>query len=197
MAGFAAATDRDLQRLNGTVLVNGPAFSGKSALVTRIATPMSKTLVLGAGDTTDPGLAARINDLRAARPSHWEHAPIQLDLATQMRAALSSFEQIIVEAINPWIARALFAAYTAHNDIGKAGDITYQQLQAVCQLLREQPQARIYLITADATADLSPQAELPRLQRELCGRAVQHLGINCQHVIQIIAGLPVLIQKMR
>lgn len=195
MAAITAASDSELQALTGTVLINGPAFSGKSALIMRIANPSYKTLIIGAGDASDPGLSARIADLRAARPAHWEHQPVQLDLANQLNASLATHQQIIVESINPWIARCLFAAHAAEHSVAASGDIAYQKLGAVCQLLKERTKAKIYLVTADVTADLSPHDQLPRLQRELCGRAVQHLGINCCHVVQMVAGLPILIQK--
>lgn len=178
-----------------TMLI-GPAHSGKSAQITVLARPGLDTVVIGTANTQHPLMQARVETLKAGRPEGWKHVDRPADLPNLIFAAAAIHDQIIVDALNLWLA-----AVTVQHPIDRTGLDLLNTLNAECGRMIDalgrarDAGANIIVVGAEMGASPSPPIETERAFREANGRLNQAVAAMADRVILMTAGIPTVLRS--
>ncbi len=182
------------EQLSSPVLVIGPAYCGKSELANRTLKANRRTLVIGTADLNEGLLAARVKELRAKRPDHWEHQDGLLELGSQLRQQAALYEQILVDSMNQWVANLILT---------QAQKYSLEQLQPLCEkatadfcsaLAEISGKTHITMVTSEVGAGITPPKPVARLFRQLVSRINCRLADLSSSVVLVSAGIPLLIK---
>ncbi len=176
------------------VLVIGGAYTGKSELAHLTLIPEHKTLVIGTADLKEGLLAARVDELRKRRPSHWQHWEGDLELGPQLRKAAESFEQILIDSINQWVAN-LVLTHAQKYSLEQLLPLCERSIGELCQAVMDvRAKARITLVSSEVGAGITPPKPVARLFRQLVSRINCRLAEQSESVLLVSAGIPLLIK---
>ncbi|MCX6130653.1 MAG: bifunctional adenosylcobinamide kinase/adenosylcobinamide-phosphate guanylyltransferase [Proteobacteria bacterium] len=172
----------------------GAAYTGKSELAIRTLQPELSSLVIGTADLSEGLLAARVAELRRQRPSHWQHLEGVGDLGEQLQKSAPLYPQILLDSINQWVANLLLT---------RCQKYSLEQLTLLCekemhdfvhslQTLRRE--SRIIMVSSEVGAGITPPKPIARLFRQMVSRINCRLAEQCESVLLVSAGIPLLIK---
>lgn len=173
----------------------GPAHSGKSAQASVLARPGLDTLVIGMANTQSPLMTARVEALKAARPTTWQHVDRPADLPFLVFASTAVHDQIIVDSLNLWLA-ALTVNYPAGRTPVELLNTLNLECERMVDALRRARDAgaNLIIVAAEMGASPSPPVETERSFREANGRLNQAIAAMADRVILMTAGIPTLLR---
>jgi len=166
------------------VLVLGGARSGKSAY--------AEALVAGSGldpvyvataEAGDAEMAARIAAHRARRRADWRTIEAPLELAAAIAGEGTPDRALLVDCLTLWLA-----------NLGADGREARCETEALIAALRATP-ALAVLVSDEVGAGIVPQAALARAFRDAQGILNQAVAALADHVVLVVAGLPVLLKR--
>ena len=173
----------------------GPAHSGKSTQTSVVARPGLDTLVIGMANTQHPLMMARVEALKAARPTSWQHVDRPADLPSLVFAATAVHDQIIVDSLNLWLA-----ALTVNHPAGRTAvdllNMLNTESERMTDALRRARDAgaNLIVVAAEIGASPSPPVETERAFREANGRLNQAVAAVADRVILMTAGIPTVLR---
>ena len=163
--------------------VVGGAASGKSA--------HAESLVLGAGGTPvyiataeahDAEMAAKIAAHREARAGRgWRTVEAPLDVAEVLKAATGG-EVVLLDCATLWLTNVMLAG----RDVEAEADRLLDALSACA--------APVVVVSNEVGAGIVPETSLGRRFRAAQGRLNQRLAAAADHVVTVIAGLPLVLK---
>ncbi len=157
--------------------VLGGARSGKSrhaeALVQ--ASPPPWTYV-ATGQAWDDEMRARIAEHRASRPPGWRTLEAPLDLA----AALATSGPVLVDCLTLWLTNLMLAERA----------VDWPALAAALDARA----APTVLVSNEVGLGIVPDNALARRFRDAAGRLHQQVAARADHVVLMVAGLPMVVK---
>lgn len=178
-----------LRNLPSPVLVVGPAHSGKSELALSALAQNLETTVFGAASPEEPAFQARIAKLKALRPAHWQHEEKIPALSSQLAAAAQKTPQILLDSLSQHLGHLLIDSLNRYSR-DQAQALIEAEVDHLCQWLSRGPGARIVIVSSEVGAAAPPSAAVPRLYRELVGRANQMVAAAVPVVVMVSCGIP-------
>ena len=153
----------------------GGARSGKSrhaeALVQAHPAPWA---YIATGQAWDEEMTARIAQHRAGRPAGWVTVEAPLDLAE----ALATPTPVLVDCLTLWLTNLILGEH----DVAAASDALLQSLTK-----RSQPTV---IVSNEVGLGIVPDNVLARRFRDAAGILHQRVAGAADHVVLIVAGLP-------
>ena len=167
------------------ILVLGGVRSGKSRYAEQIAGRDSVSVVLIVTATAgDEEMAARIAAHRARRPAHWQVIEEPIELGRAIHRATSSGTVVIVDCLTLWLSNLL--ALENRNVIDA-------QRAALRSAVAEST-GTLVLVSNEVGSGIVPASELGRRFRDEAGMLHQELAQQCDQVVWMVAGLPVMVK---
>jgi adenosylcobinamide kinase/adenosylcobinamide-phosphate guanylyltransferase len=165
--------------LGKTILITGPARSGKSEWAETLAIQSGKTVIYVATATTIPDDAEwqeRIQQHQNRRPQDW----VTLEVPTTLSATLADTKPsscVLVDSLGTWVANLL-----EEDEVSWANTVT--EFLVTVQLV-----AADMLFVAEETGwGVVPAYPLGRTFRDRLGSLVRQLGAICETVYLVTGG---------
>lgn len=165
-------------------LILGGARSGKSALAERLASSSAREVVyLATAQALDEEMAARIAHHRARRPAQWQCVEAPLALADALRAYARSDTCVLVDCLTLWLS----------NLLAQPAAVLERERDALLSTLPQLP-GDVLLVSNEVGLGIVPLGELTRRFVDEAGRLHQALGAQCDRVLFVAAGLPLVLK---
>jgi adenosylcobinamide kinase/adenosylcobinamide-phosphate guanylyltransferase len=177
------------------VLVLGGIRSGKSAWAETAIAQASESgpvryVATGGGDSSDSDWSARVAAHRQRRPSHWSTVESQ-DVAAQLRADPTS--ATVVDDMGGWLVAALDRR-DAWTGAGGSTDAVSADVDDLLDAVSGF-QAPLALVSPEVGLTVVSATESGRLFTDALGTLNQRLAQQCDRVVLVIAGQPVIVKE--
>ncbi|MGP1383100.1 MAG: bifunctional adenosylcobinamide kinase/adenosylcobinamide-phosphate guanylyltransferase [Thainema sp.] len=175
--------------ISSTILVTGPARSGKSEWAERLATqPHLPVIYIATAQTdpTDPEWQQRIEAHRQRRSQTWQtvEAPIDLVKTLQTQTFVSSPSSprcLLIDSLGTWLANCLEQADAEWHQ-------TQQDLLHTVQQIRQQSRHHLIFVAEETGWSVVPAYPLGRLFRDRMGMLTRQLGAIADAVYLVTGG---------
>jgi adenosylcobinamide kinase/adenosylcobinamide-phosphate guanylyltransferase len=168
----------DMRGTRPLTLVLGGARSGKSrhaeALVTALPRPW---LYIATGEPRDNEMAARIAEHRARRGGEWRTVEAPRDLAAAVAAAPAG-AAVLVDCLTLWLSNVMLAGADVDAEMGRFHHAL------------EERTGPVVLVANEVGLGIVPENALARRFRDAAGRLNQRLAGLADHVVLLVAGIP-------
>ena len=163
--------------------VVGGAASGKSAHAERLVLEAGKRPVyIATAEAHDAEMTTKIALHREARKGRgWQTIEAPLDLLTVF-AARSAEEAVLLDCATLWLTNLILAERDAEAEADGLLDAI-----AACP-------ADVTVVSNEVGAGIVPETALGRRFRSAQGRLNQRLAAQADHVVTVIAGLPLVLK---
>ena len=167
-------------------LVLGGARSGKSRHAQTAAEALAagegrQALMIATAQAFDGEMADRIARHQADRGAVWRTLEAPLELSGAL-AALKPADISVVDCLTLWLTNIILA----ERDVEAEADALLASL-AACP-------ARLWLVSNEVGGGLVPETPLGRRFRDETGRLHQRIAAVADHVVLIVAGLPLVLK---
>ncbi len=171
-------------RLPPVTLVLGGARSGKSRYAERFVTDAaSRGTYCATAEAGDAEMAERIAAHRARRGRFWHTVETPLALAQAIAKEAMRERPLLIDCLTLWLSNLLLA--------GKQPDA---EAAALCNALREAA-GPVVLVSNEVGMGLVPETALGRRFRDAAGRLNQDVAALADHVVFVVAGLPLVLKE--
>ncbi|MCK7583215.1 MAG: bifunctional adenosylcobinamide kinase/adenosylcobinamide-phosphate guanylyltransferase [Chromatiales bacterium] len=164
-----------------TILVTGPARSGKSEWAERLAHESERPVIYVATareDSEDADWMARIDAHRRRRPAHWSTLCAPTELESAIMTAGTDDACLLIDSLGTWAANLIEleeAAWRARCD-------------HLLGVLEQRPAAQVILVAEETGWGVIPAYPVGRLFRDRLGALVRHLGPRCSATYLVAGG---------
>lgn len=166
-------------------LILGGARSGKSALAERLARESGHEVVyVATGQAHDAEMAARIAHHRSSRPPHWHCVEEPWALADVLLAHARPGRCVLVDCLTLWLSNLL-----GHDDATRFERERAALFDALPLLT-----GQVLLVSNEVGLGVVPMGELTRRFVDEAGRLHQSLASQCERVLFVAAGLPLVMK---
>ena len=164
-------------------LILGGARSGKSALAERLASATNlEVIYIATATASDKEMQQRIDDHQQQRPAHWTTIESPYELVETLQQQATSHRCLLVDCLTLWLSNLLCDA----RDTESAREAL---LKAVAELPGE-----IIFVSNEVGLGVIPMGSLSRQFVDESGRLHQSLAQQCDRVVFIAAGLPLIMK---
>jgi adenosylcobinamide kinase/adenosylcobinamide-phosphate guanylyltransferase len=165
-------------------LILGGARSGKSRHAEALGRAHGGPLILIAtGEPRDAEMAERIARHRAARDPAWTTIEEPVELAAVLGRAIRPERFVLVDCITLWISNLMAVGRPVSGEIDRLCRVIAAASGDVC------------LVSNEVGLGIVPDNPLARQFRDEAGLAHQRLAAVCQHVVFMVAGLPIAVKE--
>ncbi|MFC0154687.1 bifunctional adenosylcobinamide kinase/adenosylcobinamide-phosphate guanylyltransferase [Xanthomonas dyei] len=166
-------------------LILGGARSGKSALAERLAASAAEQVCyVATAQAFDDEMQQRIAHHRSQRPSHWQCVEEPIALAATLQALAAPDRCVLVDCLTLWLSNLL-----GHPEAGAFA----RERDALLATLPQLP-GQIVLVSNEVGQGIVPLGELTRRFVDEAGRLHQALALQCERVVFVVAGLPMVLK---
>lgn len=163
-------------------LVLGGARSGKSAYALEAAqinaaARCAQLVMLATAEGLDAEMKGRIARHRAERGPAWRTVEAPLDLPESI-AALEPAEAAVVDCLTLWVSNLMMREM----DVEAGGKALLASLTA--------SRLPIWIVSNEVGLGIVPDNALARKFRDDCGRLHRQIAALADHVVMLVAGLP-------
>jgi adenosylcobinamide kinase / adenosylcobinamide-phosphate guanylyltransferase len=166
-------------RRGSVTLVLGGVRSGKSRYAQQLAERSGRVVFVATAKISDDEMRRKIERHRADRPKQWITIEEPLELVEVLTQQQTSCDVIMIDCLT------IFAA----NLLESEGDAIDGRVTALCNALRSAGCA-VVLVSNEVGSGVVPAYPLGRRYRDLLGEMNQSIAKVADHVILMIAGLP-------
>ena len=163
-----------------TVLVTGPALSGKSEWAERLAHESQRQVIYCATaleNADDAEWTARIAAHRTRRPATWETVCAPIELSATLAAYQNAQYCLLVDSLGTWTANLI-----------ELNDADWQfQVTQLFEQLKTHP-ALIIFVAEETGWGVIPAYPMGRLFRDRLGGLIRHLGGQCAATYLVTGG---------
>ena len=176
-----------------TILILGGARSGKSDYAQSLAARLSPDVLYVATATAqDDEMAKRIARHRACRPEGWSTLEVPMEVAAALRERIRGHDVVLVDCLT-MLASNVLLHYEERPDLAEAALVAdLEEVYTLC----ENTGATLIMISNEVGMGVVPAYSLGRSYRDLLGRVNQRVARRADHVLLLIAGLPVDIKTL-
>jgi adenosylcobinamide kinase/adenosylcobinamide-phosphate guanylyltransferase len=174
-------------------LVLGGARSGKSDYAQQQAEAYGKIVLYVATATAgDEEMAARIQAHQHSRPAYWHTLEEPLGVGSAIKAFSKPYEFLILDCMT-LLATNILLSLPEDVDPKKAEEAVDEEITALLAAY-QQSDAAWMIVSNEVGLGLVPPYPLGRLYRDVLGRANQHLARVADHVLFMVAGIPMTVK---
>ena len=174
-------------------MILGGARSGKSDYAQSLAARLSPDVLYVATATAqDDEMAKRIARHRARRPEKWSTLEAPMEVAAALRERIRGYDVVLVDCLT-MLASNVLLHHEEQPDLAEAALMA--DLEEVCTLC-ENARATLIMVSNEVGMGIVPAYSLGRYYRDILGRANQRVARRADHVLLLIAGLPVDIKTL-
>lgn len=171
----------DHERAKGHYLILGGARSGKSAFGERVALSLSsRPAYIATAQTYDQEMVARVKKHQQSRDTKFITIEEPLALPLAIAEACSRHDVVLVDCLTLWLSNIGFDENTDK----------LSAIDGLLQTLKSEQNSQIILISNEVGMGIVPDNALAREFRDDAGILHQKLAQICDHVIMVVAGLP-------
>lgn len=164
------------------LLILGGARSGKSREAQRLAAESTQAVtMIVTAEVRDEEMAARIARHRAERPAGWSVVEAPLDIAGAIQACAPD-TTIIIDCLTLWLANAMEAGHDIERET--------KRLLDACQSVR----GPLICVSNETGLGIVPATPLGRRFRDAQGLLNQTLARECDAVVLMVSGLPIVLK---
>lgn len=163
-------------------LILGGARSGKSAHAERLAATAARPVYLATAEIRDQEMAERIALHRARRGEAWQTVEEPRELVTALARHRRPEGVVLVDCLTLWLSNLMEAER----------DIAAETAALVAALAA--PAGPVILVSNEVGLGLVPETPLGRRFRDHAGRLHQAVAAVADHVVLLVAGLPLVIK---
>lgn len=168
-----------LQKLT---LVLGGAASGKSAFAEALTLASGRPcLYIATAEAHDAEMSGKIAAHRARRGDGWTTVEAPLDIGPALAAAPEA-SAVLLDCATLWLSNRLLAGH----ELGSAG-------AELCAALKACP-APVVVVSNEVGQGIVPEHAMGRAFRNAQGQVNQALAAEAGLVVQVIAGLPLVLK---
>ena len=168
----------------GTLILGG-ARSGKSALAERLAVETKREVVYFAtAQAHDDEMQARIEHHRSRRPAKWLSVEEPLALADALRLHAREDRCLLVDCLTRWLSNLLIDPQPARFECER---------DALLDILPALP-GELLLVSNEVSLGIVPMGALSRRFVDEAGRLHQAIAAQCERVLFVTAGLPIVLK---
>lgn len=163
-------------------LVLGGASSGKSAHAeTLVAASGLRQIYVATAQAFDAEMRAKIAAHRAARGAGWQTIEEPVDLPAALARAAAG-DAVLIDCATLWLTNLILA----EADV----DAAHERLVAAIDACP----APVVIVSNEVGAGIVPDNALARRFRSAQGRLNQTLAARAEHVVAVMAGLPLVLK---
>jgi adenosylcobinamide kinase / adenosylcobinamide-phosphate guanylyltransferase len=167
-------------------LVLGGARSGKSSFAqvqaqAEQAGSGRRLVMIATGQALDEEMRQRIALHRAERGEAWVTMEVPVDLPSAL-AALRPEDVAVVDCLTLWLTNLMLAGM----DLKAAGGALVEAVRAV--------QNPLWLVSNEVGLGIVPENAMARRFRDAAGRLHRQLAAVADHVVLVVAGLPMVVK---
>lgn len=159
-------------------LVLGGAASGKSVYAENLVLSMGLTpIYIATAQSFDDEMAAKIADHKKARDARWQTIEVPIDVARAL-ATCTPDQAVLIDCATLWLSNILLADH---------------DLEARCADLMaalQDCEAPVVIVSNEVGQGVVPDNALARRFRNAQGRLNQQIAGLADHVVAVMAGLP-------
>ena len=174
-------------------LILGGARSGKSSHAQSLAERTGKSVTfLATAQALDEEMSARIQKHRAERPAGWETLEIPCDIAAHGPQIKS--DVVILDCITLLVSNLLMQ-YVKDDLVEEAPFMltVQKEVEGLIGIIREQKQDWL-IVSNELGLGLVPPYQMGRVYRDALGWANQRLAREADHVLFMVAGIPMVVK---
>ena len=165
-------------------LILGGARSGKSALAERLASSFDEVVYIATAQALDGEMRERIAHHRERRPTRWGCVEEPIALADTLRKQAAPGRCLLVDCLTLWLSNCLGCEDAA---------VWEHERNALLSTLPELHGAVLF-VSNEVGLGVVPMGELTRRYVDEAGRLHQALGLLCDRVVFVAAGLPLVLK---
>jgi adenosylcobinamide kinase/adenosylcobinamide-phosphate guanylyltransferase len=174
-------------RVEKSRFILGGARSGKSRFAVTSQRPDSTIAFVATAQASDADMAARIARHRADRPPYWRRVEEPFDLVSQLDALADVVDGAIVDCLTLWVSNRLLR--------GDSDKAILDDAEALAALI-ERSALSITLVSNEVGEGVHPETAMGLRFRDLLGLVNQRMAAACDHVILMVAGIPLTIKRI-
>ena len=174
-------------------LILGGARSGKSSYAQRLAEETGRPVTfLATAQALDEEMSTRIQKHRAERPAGWDTLELPCDLATHVPQIES--QVVLLDCITLLISNLLMQ-YVKDDLVAEAPFMlaVQKEIDELIAAIRQREQEWL-IISNEVGLGLVPPYQMGRVYRDALGWANQRLAREADHVLFLVAGIPMVVK---
>lgn len=164
-------------------LVLGGVRSGKSRFAQKLAERTSSVAFVATAKAIDEEMREKIRRHQQERPTHWQTLEEPVDLAGIFAARAAQFDLLIIDCLTIFVANALEEGIEAAN----------QRIDSFVEALRS-AHTSVVLVSNEVGSGIVPEYPSGRQFRDLLGELNQRVAAVADHVVLMIAGVPMVLK---
>jgi adenosylcobinamide kinase / adenosylcobinamide-phosphate guanylyltransferase len=167
-------------------LVLGGVRSGKSRYAQQLAAQEARvTFIATAEYRGDEEMRLKIERHRAERPKNWETIEEPLELAAAI-GSVNHCDLVLIDCVTLWAGKLLEVC-------GDDSQAIATSVNALCAAIKSSPRS-IVLVSNEVGSGVVPAFEMGRRYRDLLGEINQRVAAVADHVVLMVAGLPLAVK---
>ena len=174
-------------------LILGGARSGKSSHAQSLAEATGKSVTfIATAQALDEEMARRIQKHRAERPADWETLEIPCEIASHSSQVKS--DVVLLDCVTLWVSNLLMQ-FVKGDLVDEAPfmQAVQEEIEELVRRIREQDQ-HWFIISNEVGLGLVPPYQMGRAYRDALGWANQRLAREADHVLFMVAGIPMVVK---
>ena len=177
---------------NQLTLILGGARSGKSTYAEKLAAKMGPhVLYIATAEAGDEEMAERIIAHRVARPATWQTLEAPRNVGQALKKIDHHPDVLLLDCLTLLVTNILLSL----EDQPQTEIVTAIQAEIDTLLAtRKQLNVPLIIVSNEVGLGLVPEYPLGRIFRDELGRANQYLAEQADHVIFMVAGLPLTVK---
>jgi adenosylcobinamide kinase/adenosylcobinamide-phosphate guanylyltransferase len=175
------------------ILILGGARSGKSTHAEKVAAEIGpNVLYIATAEAGDDEMAERIIAHRADRPATWQTLEAPRNVGQALANIADYPDVLLLDCLTLLVTNILLSMEDkSQNEIETAIQAEIDTLLAT----RSQLGVPLIVVSNEVGLGLVPEYPLGRMFRDGLGRANQHLATRADHVILMVAGIPMTVKE--
>ncbi len=163
-------------------LILGGARSGKSRYAQQLASTCNKVTFIATAQPSDDEMRERIERHRQERPAIWSTVEtlVDLDLVIARHSALS--EVLLIDCLSLYAANLMTAERSDEEKI-------QERVNGFCRALKS-AESSVIVVSNEVGSGVHPSHPSGRFFRDLLGRINQQVAQEADHVLLMVAGIP-------
>jgi len=163
-------------------LVLGGARSGKSSYAQRLASSWQRVTFIATAQPCDDEMRTRIERHRQERPAAWSTVEVLVDLDSVIADHSRSSEVLLVDCLALYASNLMTAEHNNEENIQK-------RVNLLCGALKS-AESSVILVSNEVGSGVHPSHPSGRFFRDLLGRINQQVAQHADHVLLMVAGIP-------
>lgn len=172
--------------IGASALVMGGCRSGKSDHAQRLAEAAGRRrLFIATCVPADEEMHQRVKRHRESRGEGWYTVEESLDIDSVILLNKQRFDAILIDCLTLWTTQLTLAS-ASDEDVGRRLDALTAAMAA--------PGAPLIFVANEVGCGIVPENALARRFRDVAGRVNQRVAAAADHVVWMVAGIPVTIK---